>query len=148
MIPSVAMLPEIIWMAVCGLYDLSARRVPNWLFLVGGGLALVHIRASWHSQDVSVARFLLPVLHVALALLLWHWGLWGGADAKFWIVLAFLFPFNVLLAALLISQAIVAAYVAIQSIRQQQSQPLPGIPLMSAGLLLSPQLLSWIDGRG
>lgn len=136
---------EIVWIIACVLFDWFTRRVPNWHFLVGGGITLVHVSQGWRSGEWQWGMLSFSILHVALALSLWHWGPWGGADAKFWIILAFLFPSNVLLATIVISHVVLGIFAVVRWMRQQAARPLPGIPLMGAGLLLSPYVLSWLQ---
>ncbi|KAA3643888.1 MAG: hypothetical protein DWQ07_17380 [Chloroflexi bacterium] len=139
---------EAAWILACALYDWRIQQVPNWLFLVGGSIALLQTLAFWFGGDWTWVRLILSGCHVTLALVFWRWGFWGGADAKFWIVLAFLFSFETLFVALVVSHTILAGYFMIRSLWQHDKRPVPGIPLMSVGLLASPFVLSWFEVRG
>jgi Flp pilus assembly protein protease CpaA len=84
----------LLMMAGGALLDLKSRRVPNayWLPFAMAAAALLAIDAGLHGLDALTWPMAVALLVAAFAYVAWRFRLYGGADAKALMVLAFLVP--------------------------------------------------------
>jgi len=122
------------WVSAAALYDLRARRLPNWL----AGLGIVLAAGSWMlgPQQLDLITSIALLTASLMALLLFACNIWGAGDAKFLVILLLVFPSTSLfistLAAVLGSQVGGLAYSLVR--RQDTSrQSLPLVTCMAVG---------------
>lgn len=125
------------WVSVAALYDLRARRLPNWL----AGLGIILAAGSWilgeHQLNLITGSALVTAL--LMAVLLFAFNIWGAGDAKFLVILLLTFPsmslYIMLLAAVLGSQVGGLTYALVwQQDTARKSVPL--VTCMAVGWLV------------
>jgi Flp pilus assembly protein protease CpaA len=116
-----------LWVLGCGVLDYRSRRVPNAYMAVGLAAALANFVR--HSVTGKLTGFHLILMLAAwmLALIFWAFGFWGGADAKFTMVLSLAAPDPLLLTVLVAAHAGVALLVGL-------SQAIPWLGTPTRGL--------------
>jgi Flp pilus assembly protein protease CpaA len=130
---AISMVIFAIWSAASAIYDMRFRRVPNRL-MVFGMLGALFVRLGSYEMNYWVVG-----AAWASALLFWRLGYWGGADAKFLMVLTLAFsdPFMVLWMMLIHLLVGVVGWICQRARREMEGgvQPtrIPGIPLLAAG---------------
>ena len=73
------------WLAICAYQDYRTGEVSNWLTLLPLGLALIARFVGW----LATPWWIIFTIWM-LALILWHKGKLGGADAKAWMTFSLL----------------------------------------------------------
>ncbi|MBN1265914.1 MAG: prepilin peptidase [Anaerolineales bacterium] len=82
----------LLWSLPVIVMDLHSRRVRWWWSLAGLFTAVVFRALSWFTPGFDLAEMLLIVFAAVGSWQLWRAGIWGGADAKTAITLAFFMP--------------------------------------------------------
>lgn len=80
------------WTLLCAWIDVRTRRVPNWVFVIGF-LGALFLRIRYELiYAFSPISLLLTVIACTFAFQVWALRWWGGADAKFIMVLSIALP--------------------------------------------------------
>lgn len=74
-----------LWLLPCAWQDWRTGEVSNWLTVPALALALLARLVGW-----TVTPWLVILVITGLAVLSWHFGVLGGADAKGWLTFALL----------------------------------------------------------
>ncbi|MBN2500824.1 MAG: prepilin peptidase [Anaerolineales bacterium] len=116
-----------LWALGCGVLDYRTRRVPNAYMALGLAAALANFVR--HSVGGQITGFHLVLLTAAwgLALAFWAFGFWGGADAKFTMVLSLAAPDPLLLTILAAAHAGVTLLVTLSNCIPWLGTPTQGL---------------------
>ncbi len=94
-----------IWSLMSAVQDYHAGKVSNWLTLPALGAAIIG-----RLMGSLTTSWMVIVLGIAVPFVLWHRGLVGGADAKAWMLYAFLGKFYILSSVLGVAAWLLAAH--------------------------------------
>jgi len=105
---------SLLWVLTCGISDYQTRKVPNWLIAIGlVGAILLQIR-HWDNDMMHAGNIVLIIGFWAYFVAIWFMGWWGGADAKFSMVLLLAFPDMTLAITMFVAHAgaVLTTYIA------------------------------------
>ena len=123
------------WALACAISDYKKHRVPNWLIATGFiGAAFLQAR-HWSNALINAGNIVTIVGVWIFAITIWAKGWWGGADAKFLMVLILAFPDITLMLTMFAARAgaVLAIYSKQYFLSNAKAQTLPSVTYFASG---------------